>query len=72
MDYVQLNCFSVNNNVMRCMDGTIDLDRGFMNDGTQDIPLNAAVFVNDGYVVDRKDYDHGTRPGLLSAGFDDE
>jgi undecaprenyl-diphosphooligosaccharide--protein glycosyltransferase len=63
MDYVQLNCFSSSNNVMRCMDGTIDLNRGYMNDGTEDIPLRAALLVNDGYVVNRQDYDHGDDTG---------
>ncbi len=57
LDYVELNCFSMIDNVMRCRDGTIDLDRGFMNDGSVDIPLRAALFVNDGYVIDRRDYD---------------
>jgi len=58
MDYVQLNCYSLNNNVMSCMDGTIDLNRGVMNDGSVDIPLRGAVFVNDGYVFDQTDYDN--------------
>jgi dolichyl-diphosphooligosaccharide--protein glycosyltransferase len=58
MDYVELHCFSITNNVMTCRDGKIDLNRGFMNDGTTDIPLSAALFVNDGYVVDQKYYDH--------------
>ena len=56
MDYVELNCFSRVDNVMTCRDGTIDLNRGFMNDGTSDIPLRAALFVNDGYVVEQKNY----------------
>jgi len=55
-DYVQLNCYALKNNVMSCMDGTIDLNRGVMNDGTVDIPLRAAVFVNDGFVFDQKSY----------------
>jgi dolichyl-diphosphooligosaccharide--protein glycosyltransferase len=57
LDYVELHCFSMIDNVMRCHDGTIDLNLGFMNDGTVDIPLRAALFVNDGYVIDRRDYD---------------
>ncbi|WP_162148574.1 STT3 domain-containing protein [Desulfuromonas sp. TF] len=61
MDYVQLNCFSMADNVMKCMDGTIDLNRGFMNDGTVDIPLRGALFVNNGYVVSERRY--GTREG---------
>ena len=56
MDYVELNCFSLVNNIMTCHDGTIDLNRGFMNDGTTDIPLRAVLFINDGYVKERKDF----------------
>jgi len=56
MNYVEVQCLSPLNNVMQCSDGTIDLGRGVMNDGTVDIPLRAALFVNDGYVVDRKNY----------------
>ena len=54
--YVELHCYSRLNNVMQCSDGTIDLNRGVMNDGAADIPLRAALLVNDGYVVDRQDY----------------
>lgn len=56
MDYVELFCKSLVNNIMTCNDGTIDLEQGLMNDGTTDIPINAALFVNDGYVVNRQDY----------------
>jgi undecaprenyl-diphosphooligosaccharide--protein glycosyltransferase len=63
MDYVQLDCFSIKDNVMSCADGTIDLNRGIMNDGKTDIPLRSAVFVNDGYVVNQKNYDNGTGQG---------
>jgi dolichyl-diphosphooligosaccharide--protein glycosyltransferase len=61
MGYVALNCFSRLNDVITCSDGTIDLNRGVMNDGSVDIPLRAALFVNDGYVVERKDFavEHG-------------
>jgi hypothetical protein len=55
-EYVELRCYSVVYNVMTCSDGTIDLNKGLMNDGTTDIPLRAALFVNNGYVVDRKNY----------------
>jgi len=57
LDFVELHCFSMTDNVMRCRDGTIDLDRGVMNDGAVDIPLRAALFVDNGYVVERFDYD---------------
>ncbi|MFC1845006.1 STT3 domain-containing protein [Thermodesulfobacteriota bacterium] len=56
MDYVELFCKSLVNNIITCSDGTINLARGLMNDGTVDIPLRAALFVNDGYVVDQKNY----------------
>jgi undecaprenyl-diphosphooligosaccharide--protein glycosyltransferase len=56
MDYVEIFCKSLVNNIMTCTDGTIDLNRGFMNDGTIDIPLRAALFVNDGYIVAQKNY----------------
>ena len=56
LDYVELHCFSLVNDVMTCSDGTINLNRGFMNDGTRDIPLRASLFVNDGYVVDQRSY----------------
>jgi dolichyl-diphosphooligosaccharide--protein glycosyltransferase len=56
MGYVELQCYGVANGTMRCSDGTIDLNRGFMNDGSIDIPLRAALTVKDGYVVDRKNY----------------
>jgi hypothetical protein len=54
--YIELNCGSLINNIMNCSDGTIDLNRGIMNDGTREIPLRAALFVNDGYLADRKNY----------------
>ena len=57
LDFVELHCFSMVDNIMRCRDGTIDLNRGFMNDGSVDIPLRAALFVDNGYVVERFDYD---------------
>jgi len=57
LDFVELHCFSMADNIMRCRDGTIDLDRGLMNDGTVDVPLRAALFVDNGYVVERFDYD---------------
>ena len=56
LDYVELHCFSRSGNIMTCKDGIIDLDRGIMNDGSADIPLRAALFVNDGYVIDRRNY----------------
>ena len=58
-DYVELKCFSMADNIMRCSDGTVDLNRGVMNDGSVDIPLRAALFVNDGYVVSQKNFQAG-------------
>jgi dolichyl-diphosphooligosaccharide--protein glycosyltransferase len=57
MSYVELHCFSLANDVMTCSDGKIDLNRGVMNDGTNDVPLRAALFVNDGYVVSQTNYE---------------
>jgi hypothetical protein len=56
LGYVELNCFSLVNDILTCSDGTIDLKQGFMNDGQKNIPLRAALFINDGYVVDRRNY----------------
>ena len=56
-EYVEIHCFSMVNDVMTCRDGTIDLNRGVMNDGSVDVPLRAALFVDDGYVIDRRDYE---------------
>jgi len=56
MDYVEIYCKSLVNNIMTCTDGTIDLARGLMNDGTIDIPLRAALFVNNGYIVEQINY----------------
>jgi dolichyl-diphosphooligosaccharide--protein glycosyltransferase len=53
---VELHCFSLANDIMTCRDGTIDLQRGFMNDGKIDIPLRAAQFVNNGYITNQKSY----------------
>ena len=61
MWYVELHCTSLKNDFMQCSDGTIDLRRGFMNDGTVDIPLRAALFVNNGYVVDQRNYENNSR-----------
>jgi dolichyl-diphosphooligosaccharide--protein glycosyltransferase len=63
MDYVLLDCFSLAGNVMTCSDGTIDLNRGVMNDGTVDIPLRGALFVNNGYVSSQQYYEKGPEPG---------
>jgi dolichyl-diphosphooligosaccharide--protein glycosyltransferase len=55
-DYVELKCFSQVNDIMTCSDGTVDMNRGVMNDGSVDIPLRAVLLVNDGYVVNQKNY----------------
>ena len=58
LDYVLLHCYSMVNDVLQCSDGTVDLNRGFMNDGSVDIPLRASYFINDGYVTDRREFGH--------------
>jgi dolichyl-diphosphooligosaccharide--protein glycosyltransferase len=57
MGYIPLECPSMVNNVMTCSDGTVDLNRGFMSDGSMDIPLRSVFFVNNGDVVDERHYD---------------
>jgi dolichyl-diphosphooligosaccharide--protein glycosyltransferase len=60
MDYVEIYCKSLVNNIMTCTDGTVDLNRGVMNDGTTDIPMRGVYFVNDGYIVNQKTYPRDT------------
>ena len=55
-DYVEIHCSNWANNILSCTDGTIDLDTGYMNDGRVDIPLRAALFVNNGYVTEEIKY----------------
>lgn len=57
MRYEYLACFSMVDNVMNCKGAKVDLNRGIITDGSFSTPLKAALFVNDGYVVDRADYD---------------
>jgi dolichyl-diphosphooligosaccharide--protein glycosyltransferase len=56
MAYVELHCFSVSNNTIKCSDGSIYLDKGLMDDGSRYIPLKGVLFVNNGYVVDQRYY----------------
>jgi dolichyl-diphosphooligosaccharide--protein glycosyltransferase len=56
MGFVELHCSSVSGNIMQCSDGSIDLEKGIMNDGTVDIPLRAAIFVDNGDVVNQMNY----------------
>lgn len=43
-------------NFITCREGTIDLNKGSISDGTTVVPLSAALFIRDGYVADRVDY----------------
>lgn len=54
--YVRMNCLTPTNNVLSCGNTTVDLKSGTMNDGYIDIPLRSVLYINDGYVVDSKDY----------------
>lgn len=56
MGFVELHCSSVSGNIMQCSDGSIDLEKGIINDGTVDIPLRAAIFVDNGDVVNQMNY----------------
>ena len=59
MNYQYLSCFAQAGDVIRCQNTNIDLARGVITDGTREVPLKAAVIVNDGYVVNRIDYPNG-------------
>jgi dolichyl-diphosphooligosaccharide--protein glycosyltransferase len=41
---------------MNCRESRIDLSRGIVSDGANYVPLLAALYVNNGYIVNRKDY----------------
>ena len=57
--YQYMACFAQAGDLIRCKDANIDLARGVITDGTREVPLKAAVVVNDGYVVNRIDYPIG-------------
>jgi dolichyl-diphosphooligosaccharide--protein glycosyltransferase len=57
-----MTCFSLIDNILTCRGGKVDLNRGvIISSESQEVPLKAALFVNDGYVVNGNDYksDHG-------------
>ena len=56
LGFVELHCSSVAGNIMQCSDGSVDLQRGIMNDKSVDIPLRAALFVDNGDVVNQMNY----------------
>lgn len=56
MKYEYMSCFSQTGAIIGCRDANIDLNRGVITDGVREAPLKAALFVNDGYVVNRLDY----------------
>lgn len=60
MRYEYMSCFAQAGDLIRCQDANIDLARGVITDGTREVPLKAAVIVNDGTVINRIDYPHGT------------
>jgi dolichyl-diphosphooligosaccharide--protein glycosyltransferase len=57
MRYTTLTYFSQENHIINYHGGRIDLNRGIITDGTTVVPLLAALFINNGYVVDRIDFD---------------
>jgi dolichyl-diphosphooligosaccharide--protein glycosyltransferase len=56
LGYVPLPYFSRAGNIIHFRGGRIDLDRGRVIDDTTVVPLLAAVFVKDGYMIDRINY----------------
>lgn len=56
MSYEYMNCFSQVGSTINCRGAKVDLNRGMIGDGSYEVPLKAALFVNDGNVVERIDY----------------
>jgi len=56
MRYATLPFFSQSDNIITVQGGQIDLKRGVITDGDLVVPLLAALFIRDGYVIDRIDY----------------
>jgi dolichyl-diphosphooligosaccharide--protein glycosyltransferase len=54
--YALLPYFSQSDNIITYRGGRIDLNQGIVIDGTIAVPLVAALFIEDGYVVDRINY----------------
>ena len=59
MQYGNLSCFSMTDSIIKCQGADVDLNRGIISDGGANfLPLKAALFVNDGRVVNRLDFPH--------------
>jgi dolichyl-diphosphooligosaccharide--protein glycosyltransferase len=56
MAYVLLPYFSQADNIITYRGGRIDLNQGIVIDRTIAIPLISALFIKDGYLVDRINY----------------
>ena len=57
MQYDEFSCFSLVDNIINCRQVNIDLNRGMLlTEDNYSVPLKAALFINDGYVVNRFDY----------------
>ncbi|ADH85092.1 STT3 domain-containing protein [Desulfurivibrio alkaliphilus] len=54
--YERWNCTSRVGNIYKCAEGIADLDRGVISDGVVDVPLVAVLFINNGQVLNRRDY----------------
>jgi dolichyl-diphosphooligosaccharide--protein glycosyltransferase len=54
--YTTLPFFSQAGNIINYRGGRVDLERGVISDGSTAVPLLAALFIRDGYVIDRFDY----------------
>jgi hypothetical protein len=54
--YWELNCSPLVKNSLKCGNVSIDLNSGVLNDGFMDVPLRAAVYVDEGYTRNRTDY----------------
>ena len=56
LKYYTLTCFALENDTLTCKGGTVNLNSGILSDGVNNDPLNAILFVNNGYLVNQIDY----------------
>ena len=56
MTYQNLTCFSLTNEILTCRGCRVEINRGVITDGSREVPLKSVIFVNDGQIINRRDY----------------